>query len=149
MKTQLKKQYHTVFVTLGAKPCHNALYYFKVEMFCFILEVFTKHTKTCIIYKINTLKICLAYFCINLKDESTYLNMIWMYLLKFSKIQRFTNAIQKFNSLILLRQYLKCIRHDSFQFKCYLFLYLHCAFYERPNEMEYNLAQSYKILDRL
>ena len=89
MNTQLKKQYHTVFVTLGAKPCHNALYYFNVEMFCFILEVFTKHTKTCIIYKINTLKICLAYFCINLKDESTYLNMIWMYLLKFSKIQIF------------------------------------------------------------
>ena len=114
MNTQLKKQYHTVFVTLGAKPCHNALYYFNVEMFCFILEVFTKHTKTCIIYKINTLKICLAYFCINLKDESTYSNMIWLHLLKLLVINIFkiqitiiisifslnnhTNATEKFYS---------------------------------------------------
>ena len=30
MNTPLKKQYYTVFVTLGAKPCHNVLYYFNV-----------------------------------------------------------------------------------------------------------------------
>ena len=54
MNIQLKKQYYTVFITLGAKPCHVGLYYFTLKMFCFILEVFTKYTKTCIIHKINT-----------------------------------------------------------------------------------------------
>ena len=37
MNIQLKKQYYTVSITLGAKPCHVGLYYFTLKMFCFIL----------------------------------------------------------------------------------------------------------------